>query len=234
MNTSWKQKLSLLVALFFGINAYADTVHPINAIEQAAYEFSLAKAQENFDNPQVVTGKLDSRLRLKSCDGGLTVFSKSESVWIGKKTVGVQCNGPVVWTVYVPVQIKVFKPVYVAARALEANKIIAPIDLKLQQWDVGSLNQGYVKDRKLIIGQQLKYPVALGSVIKSTHLRPQKIVRRGEFITLVAIAGSMEVRMNGTALSDATLGQRIKVKNSSSKRVVEGIVDAPGIVMVQL
>jgi len=57
---NWKQTLSLFIALFFGINAHADNVQTINTIEQAAYEFSLAKAQESFDNPQVVLGNLDS------------------------------------------------------------------------------------------------------------------------------------------------------------------------------
>ena len=51
---------------------------------------------------------------------------------------------------------------------------------------------------------------------------------------MVAEVGKMEVKMNGMALSDASLGQRIRVKNSSSKRVVEGVVDAPGIVRVNM
>ena len=53
-------------------------------------------------------------------------------------------------------------------------------------------------------------------------------------ITLIAVAGSMQVKMNGTALSDASLGQKIRVKNSSPKRVVEGVVDGPGLVRVSL
>jgi flagella basal body P-ring formation protein FlgA len=44
----------------------------------------------------------------------------------------------------------------------------------------------------------------------------------------------MEVRMNGTALEDASVGETIKVKNSSSQRVVEGVVEAPGIVKVTM
>jgi flagella basal body P-ring formation protein FlgA len=234
MNSNWKQKLSLFIALLLGLNVYAGTVQSIDTIEQVAYEFSLAKAQESYDNPQVVIGKLDTRLRLQTCNGTLNAFSKNTTAWLGKKTVGVKCDSPVAWTVYIPVQIKIFKPVYIAVRSLEAKTIITQQDLKLQQWDVGSLRQGYVKASKLIIGQQLKYSLAMGTVINSTHLRPQKVVRRGEYITLVAVAGKMEVRMNGTALSDASLGQRIKVKNTSSKRIVEGIVDAPGIVKIQL
>jgi flagella basal body P-ring formation protein FlgA len=65
-------------------------------------------------------------------------------------------------------------------------------------------------------------------------LKLQKVVKRGEQIILVAATSAMEVRMNGTALEDASVGQTIKVKNSSSKRVVEGVVQAPGIVKVTM
>ena len=44
----------------------------------------------------------------------------------------------------------------------------------------------------------------------------------------------MQVKMSGTALEDASLGQRVKVKNSSSKRIVEGVVNAAGIVYVSM
>jgi len=71
-------------------------------------------------------------------------------------------------------------------------------------------------------------------VIKPKSVQAQKLVHRGEHIMLVALAGNMEVRMSGTALSDAVLGQRVRVKNISSKRVVEGIVEAAGIVKVTM
>lgn len=85
-----------------------------------------------------------------------------------------------------------------------------------------------------LLGQQLKYPLAMGMVLPPRSLKNEKIVRRGEQIILVASAGSMEVRMNGTAMEDASMGEKVKVKNSSSQRVVEGIVHAPGIVRVTM
>jgi flagella basal body P-ring formation protein FlgA len=74
----------------------------------------------------------------------------------------------------------------------------------------------------------------LGTVIQKNHLRPLNIVKRGESIVLVASAGTMEVRMQGTAMSDASLGDRVRVKNLSSERVVEGVVDGPGVVRVTM
>ena len=234
MRYFWKNKLSLVCSLLLTMNVNADTLHALDDIEQAAYEYALSQAQENFDGPQVVMGKLDSRLRLQACASSLDVFNNTVNTGLGSQTIGVKCNAPVTWTVYVPVKVKVFQSVVVAVKPLAANQIITTADVKLQQWDIGSLRQGYINNIRHLIGQELKYPIAMGTVIKPHSVRAQKLVHRGEHITLVALAGNMEVRMNGMALSDASLGQRVRVKNSSSKRVVEGVVDAPGIVKVTM
>ncbi|MEL7187378.1 MAG: flagellar basal body P-ring formation chaperone FlgA, partial [Pseudomonadota bacterium] len=51
-----------------------------------------------------------------------------------------------------------------------------------------------------------------------------QIVRRGQSVTLVASAGGISVNMNGVALTDGGLNQRIRVENMHSGRIVEGIV----------
>lgn len=204
------------------------------AIEQAAYVHALNDAQVSYDNPQVVVDGLDKRLRLQQCDQSLHTFSNSSANSVGSRTIGVKCQGETEWTVYVPVQVKVMKQVVVAARPLAANRNLTQQDIRLQAMDIADLRQGYIDSPQQVVGQQLKYPLAVGRVIPARSLKLEKVVRRGEQIILVAVAGSMEVRMNGTALDDASIGDKVKVKNSSSQRVVEGVVDGPGIVKVTM
>lgn len=234
MTINWKHTVSLLCGIFVSFNLFADTLHALDRIEQVAYEYALKQVQSGYDNPQIAMDSLDDRLRLQACGSALDVFSTKAVVGLGHQTIGVKCHAPVAWTVYVPIKVKVIKLVVVATRPLSSNQLLKQDDLKLQQWDIGTLKHGYLNNPKLAIGQQLKYPISMGAVIKPNSLQTQNIVHRGEQIMLVAMAGQMEVRMSGTALDDATLGQRVKVKNSTSKRVVEGIVEAPGIVKVSL
>ena len=223
----------VIVGFLLTLNVYATELQSLGAVEQVAYEYALNQAQREYDNPQLVMGALDPRLRLQTCDSPLEAFNKSTQS-IGKQTIGVKCSYPISWTVYVPVKVKVFSSVVVANRSLSANHIISKEDISTQSRDIGLLRQGYASDITLLIGQKLKYAMSMGTVINNNSVRPQKIVRRGEQIMLVAAVGEMEVRMSGTALADAQLGQRVKVKNSSSKRVVEGIVEGPGIVKVAM
>ena len=224
--------LTLIVGLIISLSVRAEPLQPLEEIEQVAYMYGMSEAQAQYDNPQIVMEPLDKRLRLEECAGKLDAFSNSKNNGLGNQTIGIKCHGPVAWTVYVPIKVKVFKPVVVAARPLAAKQIITKADLRIQRQDLSAIRQGYLKDTDQAVGQQLKYSVAQGRVINPNSLVTQKIVRRGEQITLIVTAGAMEVRMSGTALSDATHGQRIRVKNLSSKRIVEGVVDAPGIVRV--
>lgn len=221
-----------VVFLTHGVRA--ESLHALSEIEQAAYVYALNDAQASYDNPQVVVEALDKRLRLQQCDKPLNAFANSTANSIGNRTIGIRCQSPTEWTVYVPVRVKVMKQVVVAARPLAANRTLTAADIRLQAMDIGDLRQGYLAAKAQVVGQQLKYPVAVGTVLPPRGLKLQKVVRRGDQITLVASAGMMEVRMSGTAMEDASVGDKVKVKNSSSKRVVEGIVDAPGIVKVTM
>lgn len=234
MSIKWRHVLSLVIGIFVSFNLFANTLQALDKVEQVAYEYAVKQAQAGYDNPQIVMDSLDNRLRLQSCGQALDVFTTNGAIGLGNQTIGVKCSSPVAWTVYVPVKVKVMKMVVVANRPLSSNQLITASDIKLQKLDIGGLQHGYLNDAQLVVGQQLKYPVSMGTVIKPNTLQAQKIVHRGEQIMLVATTGRMEIRMSGTALDDATLGQRVKVKNSTSKRIVEGVVDAPGIVKVSL
>jgi len=226
--------LAIISVVFLTQSVRADSLHALSDIEQTAFIYAVSDAQASYDNPQIIVDALDDRLRLQQCDKPLQAFANTVSSTLGNRTVGVRCNSPTEWTVYVPVKVKVMQQVVVAARPLAANKTLTKSDIKLESMDIGELRQGFMQSTQTVLGQQLKYPLSMGMVLPPRGLKLEKVVRRGEQIILVANAGTMEVRMNGTAMEDASVGERVKVKNSSSKRVVEGIVQASGIVKVTM
>ena len=60
------------------------------------------------------------------------------------------------------------------------------------------------------------------------------LVTRGQQVTLEVGADTMNIRMAGEALDEAALGQRVRVRNLSSERVVEGVVRSAQVVEVLL
>jgi len=61
---------------------------------------------------------------------------------------------------------------------------------------------------------------------------PDLIVRRGQEVTLLSAADTIEVRASGRAMSDGAAGSRIQVQNLGSQRVVEGVIESADLVRV--
>jgi flagella basal body P-ring formation protein FlgA len=121
-------------------------------IEQAAYMHAYEEAMAHYNNPQIVVDALDDRLRLSSCEQSLITFSKTAPNTLGNRTIGVKCQMPTDWTVYVPVKVKVLKKVVVATRPLAARQVLSRQDLQIQMMDISELNQGYLLKVSDVVG----------------------------------------------------------------------------------
>jgi flagellar basal body P-ring formation protein FlgA len=62
--------------------------------------------------------------------------------------------------------------------------------------------------------------------------QPPELVRRGERVTLQAAGGTIAVQVEGEALAGGALGERVRVRNLATRRVVEGTVGGEGLVVM--
>ena len=85
-----------------------------------------------------------------------------------------------------------------------------------------------------VVGKILQRPLAAGKPFDARFLKPRLLVKRGQEVVLLANTSSLSVRMSGKALADGAKGDLIKVRNTSSQRIVEGIVLENGIVVVKM
>jgi flagella basal body P-ring formation protein FlgA len=60
------------------------------------------------------------------------------------------------------------------------------------------------------------------------------LVRRGQQVTLLARSGTVEIRVNATALADGHAEQHIQVQNQNSRQIVEAVVRGNDLVEVPL
>jgi len=65
-----------------------------------------------------------------------------------------------------------------------------------------------------------------------TMLKAQRLIERGQRVTVLAGGNGLEVRMPAEALSHGAKGERIRVRNLSSHRIIEGVVAGAGLVRV--
>lgn len=183
---------------------------------------------------EIHINRLDPRLRLAACDTDMTQSLESPAQPIGRVTVRVSCPGSTPWTVFVPAQVRIFRPVVVLKNPLKRDSIVGPADIALIEHDIGLLGRGYFTDPAQAIGKKLTRPAQVDQVLTPAQLRLAESVKRGDQVVIAAHSGGISVRMQGEALSAGSLGQQISVRNLSSQRVIRARVTGPGQVEVEM
>jgi flagellar basal body P-ring formation protein FlgA len=182
----------------------------------------------------VTAGSLDPRLRLNECANQLEGVVPATGAHAAKVTVGVRCNAPTQWTVYVPVTVEIEAPILVLRRALARRSPVDPADVELQTRRLPGIESSFISDLGNLKGRRLKRSLPAGTPLTADVLVPDVLVRRGQQVTLLASSGPFEIRAQGQALSDGSEHQRIRVQNVTSRRIVEGVVENSSTVRVDL
>jgi flagella basal body P-ring formation protein FlgA len=208
---------------------------PSNDLRQSVLSFLQTQtANQLKQDIEINVGRIDRRLKLAACQKPPTPFLAAGAKLQGKLTVGLRCMGPKPWTVYIPAQIKIFANVVTATQPLLRGSKISAADVMPMRQEISQLRGGYFQKTTAVIGKILKQNLAAGHVISPARVKAPILVRRGEKVAIIVSIGSLKVRGKGEALRDAALGELVSVRNSRSRRIVQGIATKPGTVNVQM
>jgi flagella basal body P-ring formation protein FlgA len=232
-----------LTAVFFTVafvstaqsSAHADAWQSLESIKRAATAYAESRLATPDSRLRATVKALDERLRLARCAEPLTTFMPDHTTQLRRNaTVGVRCSRPKPWKIYVPVVIAAYRPVLVTNRPIARGEILTPGDVRIDERDVATVRSAYLTDVIQLSGKVVRRALPEGTLITIGHLNEERIVKRGQSVTLLINHSGLQVRMAGTALSDGIRNQRIEVENHSSKRIVEGIVRSQQLVEVVL
>ena len=216
-----------------GLAAAGSGVQPVADIATAAGREALRLAQGDASGIRVEEARVDPRLRLERCSGPLAARAAQGARAGGRMTIEVSCRAPR-WRVFVPVTLTARLPVAVAARPLAARTALSATDLRMAERDLHSLPQGYFTALEDAVGLELTRALGAGETLTPGAVRHGSLVRRGQQVILLARGEGISVRMKGEALADGGLNQRVRVRNLSSGREIEGVVRSADVVEVAL
>lgn len=199
--------------------------HPVADIKAAAESHVISKVGQGDAGHIVATaGHLDKRLQLPRCTTAIEPYIQNPGRNVGRMVVGVRCNGQKPWNVYLPVKVAMMENVLVTARPLQRGHVLEAADVVVDQRDVSEVFGGYLSDVDTAVGQRLKRSVGSGVVLTPAQVQPRILIERGQTVTLTVEGSSLNISMQGKALMDGSANQRIRVENTGSGRVVEGLV----------
>ncbi|KJZ14670.1 flagellar protein [Marinomonas sp. S3726] len=214
-----------LISIIFALlcnNVFAATTE-----EQINYfikNIELPRLASSYPNAEIIIS-LENRGGLNylpACDQAISV--ENQRVNSKKRTTyAISCQQPE-WKSFIPVSQKIL---------VEAIKAIAPIRRKqtidasntvLDKVDLTQVRGQVYSPSSPPYGLIAKRNININTFITKELTELPIIVKRGQNVLISAQSGLINVKMNGVAAEDGTLGQQIKVKNVSSGRFVYGKV----------
>lgn len=204
----------------------------IENIEQLRRDTATFVAEEyrnsSASKVDVKVGGLDPRLHLAKCEQPIAYKLQDALGNGGSISIQLTCPGLSRWTILVPAQAIVYRPMAVASRNLQRGELVSDGDIEVSILDAGQYRQGYTSKPEDIIGKEIKYPVAKGDAFRESMLDAPLAIKRGDEVSVEALAGSIRVVTTGTAVSDGRIGQKIRIKNNQSAKILSATVISAG------
>jgi flagella basal body P-ring formation protein FlgA len=233
----YRPLLALLAALAaLWANAALAQVPGVPGIQSAA---GIQQAVDQFMRQQIAgmpgkttytIGALDPRLALPGC-AALDVFVPAGSRLWGQTNLGVRCNSPGQWTIYVGVDVRVSGSYLTASHALAPGQVIGAADIATQSGDLTLLPQGVFASAETAIGKITATSIAAGQPLRHDLLKAPLAIQQGQSVKLLSGGNGFRVSAEGKALNNAQDGQLAQVRTGSGQ-TVSGIARTGGTVEV--
>jgi len=170
---------------------------------------------------EIIVGEPDPRLKLAPCNR-FEPFVPGGARLMGKTMLGVRCLDGASWSIYLPVQVKVFVSALVATRALAAGQVLGPEDMRMERVDLGVSPPGVLTDPDQAEGKTLARNLIAGQTVRRDMLRAAIVVQAGDSVRLVYRGEGFVLGAEGKATNQAAEGQTVSVRTESGK-IVNGV-----------
>lgn len=230
-----RMKQVFFFGLFFScsLNAAVGT-QSLASINLQAENFLAEFPYESPYPAQFTLSKLDSRLKLSACDKALQVNFTHAQKTMGNTSLTIECQSPVNWQIHLPVRVDIYDDVLVTKIPLVKGQIIDTNDVQYRKHNITRLFQGFFRRADPLSQLQAKRNLAANTILNAANLSPRKLVTSGQQVIIVLNFKGIQVKSSGIALQSASRGELVKVRNSQSNKIVQGVVSGEGQISVQL
>jgi flagella basal body P-ring formation protein FlgA len=231
-------KISLL-SLLFCSGAFAKTVITAAEIKNAVEEFVVSQIET--DLPLAAIAVVDVRWQndievAADVKPVIRVRKSSSRKLRGPSVVrvGIDLDGETLRKMSITADVRIHMPVLVAAYNLKRGEQIESTFFEITKSDVTKLRGVYYTDQNELKDLRMVRSLSAGDVLTDQHIERIPIIKRGEFIRILARGDLFEVTTEGTAMQDGGKGDLIRVKNVDSGKVIRGHVIDSGLIEVGL
>jgi flagella basal body P-ring formation protein FlgA len=198
-------------------------------IRTAVRAFIEAHAPWNAKQMKIRSIQCNQAFRLPPGKVDLNVSAPKHTDWLGAVpfSVNVSVNGKTVKKVSVPANIEVWSDVILAAKPLGRNQPVRRSDIRVEKMNLARVPADAVLDAEQVLGRRSNRAIAANSIIRNNQVVSPPVVRRGDVVQLLAESDHLKISTRGIAKEDGCPGERIRISNLRSRKIVYGqIIDA--------
>ena len=141
-------------------------------------------------------------------------------------------NGKSYHTMSFSVNVRVYDTVLIANRDLTFDKPVMETDFRVEEVAVDGRNE-YVKDYEAIKGLVPSRFIQAGSPISLSYFQTAVVIQSNQTVRILIRQNGIVASATGVALNRGRVGQMIRVRNTSSGKIITGkVVDAQTVEVV--
>ena len=133
----------------------------------------------------------------------------------------------------VSVRVNRFATVYGVSDDIRRGHTITLADITTMRISSSKVPNDAVTKPEFIIGNLAKRQIRSGEVLRQAWFKIPPIIERGDRVRVIAKRGRIQLSTFGEALNNAAISAFVRVRNTSSKKVVTGRATGPGIVEME-
>lgn len=212
----------LLLPLSLQLNAATTTQEQIRRSLSTAITAELSQWQGQQEITQL-KHKLEIRIpssakSLPLCKQPL-VIDMAKGLPYGRVQRKLSCKSPN-WSMYVRAMVTVTARLPVAKRNMQRNQTITASDIHWRTLTLKTSDKVILAKESEIIGQQVVRKLGKNVAIRASYLDSPMLVKLGEPVIIEALSAGFNAKMTGVAMDSGKLDQPIRVKNTSSGKVI--------------
>jgi flagella basal body P-ring formation protein FlgA len=227
--------LLLLLALtpLYSLEAQAEVIHGSESVRTAARLYLREQIAATYPDStaEIVMGSVDERMNLPDCSSLNLFLSPGSHLW-GTGSLGVRCDAPTSWSLYLTYRIHLKGPALLAMRPLPSHYAPMAQDLAKGEVEYKSDPGRYPRNTDSLHGSTLSMPIAKGTPITIDLLRVKPLIQSGQRVRILSDGPGFQVSQEGVAQQQAGVGDLLKLKLASG-RYVQGLVQNDGTVYIK-
>nr|WP_316638543.1 flagellar basal body P-ring formation chaperone FlgA [uncultured Roseateles sp.] len=156
-------------------------------------------------------------------------FQMLDTRYLSRLRVGARCPGADSASQDFVLRAELSAEVLVAAATLPSGRPLAEADLRLERRELAQLGDA-LSDTEAARGLSPRSTLRAGQPLLRSQLVEPLLIKRGEAVRIMARNGGIEVHASGEALDAGRRNETVRVRNSSTGRIIAARVLGPGLV----